>query len=92
MRNKIRVVRRQVPNRRTSRTPARWITRKRHSHPVSPKQGEVVRTNSSQSIINTQTHKVIEPYQKTYGAITSGKLSVSPSNEQENQPLLKDTN
>ncbi|CDS10379.1 hypothetical protein LRAMOSA03055 [Lichtheimia ramosa] len=91
--NKVRVVRRQVTNSRKSnaRLHSRW--RKRHSQP-GPIKESIVRSMSSHSVSNH--NKVVEPYQKTYGAITHGVFSTSPSNgttqqqqqQQERHPLL----
>lgn len=90
--NKVRVVRRQVTNSRKSnaRLHSRW--RKRHSQP-GPIKESIVRSMSTHSVSNPHHNKVVEPYQKTYGAITHGVLSSSPSNgaqqqQQERHPLL----
>ncbi|KAL1929730.1 hypothetical protein VTP01DRAFT_1868 [Rhizomucor pusillus] len=81
VRNKIRVVRRQVANRKSGRGSARWNTRKRPSQSAIPQAvGTLERTASGHSLLNGQSHKVVEPYGKTYGAITSGRrFSTSPS-------------
>ncbi|KAI9497321.1 hypothetical protein BDB00DRAFT_805993 [Zychaea mexicana] len=102
VRNKIRVVRRQVHNSKkgsSARLQNRWAARKRHSHPFPPRERTgssegIIRSNSSGSITNTQSHKVIEPHQKTYGAVAEARMSTSPSNypEQETQPLLRNGN
>ncbi|KAI7849829.1 hypothetical protein BDC45DRAFT_519701 [Circinella umbellata] len=102
VRNKIRVVRRQVHNSKrgpSARLQNRWAARKRHSHPYPARErqhsGEdLIRQTSNGSITNVQSHKVIEPFQKTYGAVAEARLSTSPSNHaaEESQPLLRDNN
>ncbi|ORZ01327.1 hypothetical protein BCR43DRAFT_486762 [Syncephalastrum racemosum] len=93
--NKIRVVRRQVANRKSSLLHQTiWNARKRSMHETDGKPTPpaiLARSTSGHSIHN---NKVVEPYKKTYGAITNGRLSVSPSNgadtSDETRGLLND--
>lgn len=82
VRNKIRVVRKQVPNsKRSARLHARLQARKRGSAPATPKEG-LKRSESTQSM--SQSTRFTEPYQKNYGSIiTSGRLSTSPNTAHE---------
>lgn len=83
--NKIRVVRRQVVNRRNSRL-TRLLTA--HKRQVN-QRGSLSRGNSVGSIGGK---KVVEPHMKpVYGSMPEASLSTSPSNhvvDDENQPLL----
>ncbi|KAI7874242.1 DUF21-domain-containing protein [Lichtheimia hyalospora FSU 10163] len=82
VRNKIRVVRRQVPNsKKSARLHARLQARKRGSAPATPKEG-LKRSESTQSM--SQSTRFTEPHQKNYGSIiTSGRLSTSPATAHE---------
>lgn len=84
MHNKIRVVRRQVPNRRNSR-----LNRLLTAHKRQTNKSVIHRENSVSSLT---AKKVIEPYMKpVYGAITDSTttLSVSPDqHHNQNQSLL----
>lgn len=79
--NKIRVVRRQVPNRRNSRLNRLLTAHKRQSN------------KDVHTVGSTTAKKVIEPYMKpVYGAVPdTTALSTSPEHggNNENQPLLK---
>ncbi|CAO3644352.1 unnamed protein product [Mucor hiemalis] len=80
--NKIRVVRRQVTNRRNSRLTRLLTAHKRQTHAPN-------RQNS------TESHKVVENHLKpVYGAIPDGSLlSTSPDiHHGEHQPLLNNSN
>jgi hypothetical protein len=82
--NKIRVVRRQVANRRNSRL-TRLLTA--HKRQVNHR-GPLSRGNSAGSL----SKKVVEPYMKpVYGSMPETSLSTSPGTHtvgDENQPLL----
>lgn len=82
--NKIRVVRRQVTNRRNSTRLARLLT----AHKNKSHKGVPNRQNSTSSLENK---KVVEPYMKTvYGTIPENNAGVTVSDEpDETQPLLK---
>lgn len=83
MHNKIRVVRRQVANRRNSTRLARLLTAHKRTH-----RGPPHRENSTGSIENK---KVVEPYMKTvYGTIPQNTTNVTVTSEpDEHEPLLK---
>lgn len=82
VRNKIRVVRRQVPNsKKSARLHARLQARKRGSVPTTPKE-DLKRSESTQSM--SQSTRFTEPCQKNYGSIiTSGRSSTSPNTAHE---------
>lgn len=90
--NKIRVVRRQVQNRRNSRLTRLLTAHKRQSPAV---KGTPSRENSTGSL---NTKKVIEPHMKpVYGSVPKTSLSTSPEQHfggggGENQPLLNSNN
>lgn len=83
VRNKIRVVRRQVPNsKKSARLHARLQARKRGSVPTTPKE-DLKRSESTQSMSQSNRYTT-EPYQKNYGSIvTSGRLTTSPNTAHE---------
>lgn len=91
MHNKIRVVRRQVQNRRNSRLTRLLTAHKRQSQAV---KGTLSRENSTGSL---SSKKVIEPHMKAvYGSVPKTSLSASPEHhfggDGENQPLLNNNN
>lgn len=90
MHNKIRVVRRQVQNRRNSRLTRLLTAHKRQSQAV---HGTPSRENSTGSL---SSKKVIEPHMKAvYGSVPKTSLSTSPEHHfgnSENQPLLNNNN
>ncbi|KAF7727457.1 hypothetical protein EC973_007526 [Apophysomyces ossiformis] len=85
VRNKIRVVRRQVTNKKLNRSQQLLSARKRQTYGAGEKPNELVRSTSSNSIT---PGKVIEPYQKTYGAVTNGKLASTSPGTMETSSLL----
>lgn len=89
MHNKIRVVRRQVQNRRNSRLTRLLTAHKRQNQGAGSAPS---RENSTGSLNNK---KVVEPHMKpVYGSVPHTSLSTSPEHHfvGENQPLLNNKN